>query len=154
MQVTDRRRSNERGVLNVGMKNSGFSDEQKRMARLKNVYPKVMDECCKNIALELYRTAKKNTPVDSGTLKRGWVLTPPVREGLTFTAVVSNNVKYGPHVEYGHRLMRRDSKGTPHYYGYVAGQYFFHHAISQARRAQRDLLKAAMAQIKREVDGV
>jgi hypothetical protein len=52
-----------------------------------------------NISQRLIRKVKLKTPVDSGVLKKGW----RSKKDGDLARIVYNNVKYGPHVEYGHR---------------------------------------------------
>ena len=52
-----------------------------------------------NISQKLVAKVKLKTPVDSGVLRRGW----RVKSEGQLAKIVYNNVKYGPHVEYGHR---------------------------------------------------
>ena len=52
-----------------------------------------------NISQKLIRKVKLKTPVDSGVLKKGW----RSKKDGDLARIVYNNVKYGPHVEYGHR---------------------------------------------------
>lgn len=46
---------------------------------------------------------RANTPVDTGDLRRSWVLTGPDKRGSKFEMDLSNNLEYAEHVEYGHR---------------------------------------------------
>ena len=50
-------------------------------------------------AQKLVAKVKLKTPVDSGVLRRSW----QTKKDGDLARIVYNNVKYGPHVEYGHR---------------------------------------------------
>ena len=52
-----------------------------------------------NISQRLIRKVKLKTQVDSGVLKKGW----RSKKDGDLARIVYNNVKYGHHVEYGHR---------------------------------------------------
>lgn len=52
-----------------------------------------------NISQKLVAKVKLKTPVDSGVLKKGW----RSKKDGDLARIVYNNVKYGPHIEYGHR---------------------------------------------------
>ena len=52
-----------------------------------------------NISQKLVAKVKLKTPVDSGVLRRSW----RVKSEGHLAKIVYNNVKYAPHVEYGHR---------------------------------------------------
>ncbi len=47
--------------------------------------------------------AKRKTPVDTGTLRRGWSKDPAKKNGKIFSVEVSNNVEYAQFLEEGHR---------------------------------------------------
>ena len=51
---------------------------------------------------EWEKVTVKETPVDTGKLKQGWVKEPIVTvPGVEVTGTLSNSVDYAPHVEYG-----------------------------------------------------
>ena len=52
-----------------------------------------------NISQKLVAKVKLKTPVDSGVLRIRW----RSKKDGDLARIVYNNVKYGPHVEYGHR---------------------------------------------------
>ena len=52
-----------------------------------------------NVSQKLVAKVKLKTPVDSGVLRRSW----RVKSEGQLAKIVYNNVKYGPHIEYGHR---------------------------------------------------
>ena len=52
-----------------------------------------------NISQKLVAKVKLKTPVDSGVLRRSW----QTKKDGDLARIVYNNVKYAPHVEYGHR---------------------------------------------------
>ena len=52
-----------------------------------------------NVSQKLVAKVKLKTPVDSGVLRRSW----RVKSEGQLAKIVYNNVKYAPHIEYGHR---------------------------------------------------
>ena len=50
-------------------------------------------------AQKLVAKVKLKTPVDSGVLRRSW----QTKKDGDLARIVYNNVRYAPHVEYGHR---------------------------------------------------
>ena len=52
-----------------------------------------------NISQKLIAKVKLKTPVDSGVLRRSW----RSKKDGDLARIIYNNVKYAPHVEYGHR---------------------------------------------------
>ena len=72
-----------------------------------------------NVSSKLIRKVKLKTPVDSGVLRRSW----RVKSEGQLAKIVYNNVKYGPHVEYGHRT--RGGKS------FVDGQYMLTKSVKE-----------------------
>ena len=73
-----------------------------------------MESCVKELAMRLLRSVKRMTPVDTGSLRRGWnangnegdgeSLTVDVSvEGGVYTVTITNREDYDVYVEYGHR---------------------------------------------------
>lgn len=60
-------------------------------------------EMAKELAARLLRKAVKRTPVDTGTLERGWTTTPLEKTGAQYRIDVINPTEYAIYVEYGHR---------------------------------------------------
>jgi hypothetical protein len=55
------------------------------------------------MAYRAERKIKKRTPVDSGELRRNWMVGQVVRQGNGYLVEIFNNTEYSPFVEYGHR---------------------------------------------------
>ena len=72
-----------------------------------------------NVSSKLIRKVKLKTPVDSGVLKKGW----RSKKDGDLARIVYNNVKYGPHIEYGHRT--RGGKS------FVDGQYMLTKSVKE-----------------------
>ena len=72
-----------------------------------------------NVSSKLIRKVKLKTPVDSGLLRRSW----RVKSEGQLAKIVYNNVKYGPHIEYGHRT--RGGKS------FVDGQYMLTKSVKE-----------------------
>lgn len=81
---------------------------------------------CKKTTTYLFRYAAKNTPVDSGALRRSLRAEYPA---LHKDGEVGYTMEYAPHVEYGHRLVIRGQEC-----GFVPGQYYLKRAVDDARR--------------------
>lgn len=78
-----------------------------------------VEECCRGLVSNLLKHTIRNTPVDTGYLRRGWtggqdvgnnmskieeyVKTMPIQKtSLRMTIKVSNPIEYAPYVEHGH----------------------------------------------------
>ena len=72
-----------------------------------------------NISQKLVAKVKLKTPVDSGVLRRSW----RVKSEGQLAKIVYNNVKYAPHVEYGHRTRRKKS--------FVDGRYMLTKSVKE-----------------------
>ena len=72
-----------------------------------------------NISQKLVAKVKLKTPVNSGVLRRSW----RVKSEGQLAKIVYNNIKYGPHVEYGHR-----TKGGK---SFVDGRYMLTKSVKE-----------------------
>ena len=72
-----------------------------------------------SVASKLVAKVKLKTPVDSGVLRRSW----RVKKEGRLARIVSNNVHYAPHIEYGHRT--RGGKS------FVDGQYMLTKSVKE-----------------------
>ena len=71
------------------------------------------------VSSKLIRKVKLKTPIDSGVLKKGW----RSKKDGDLARIVYNNVKYAPHVEYGHRT--RGGKS------FVDGRYMLEKSVKE-----------------------
>ena len=85
-----------------------------------------------NVSSKLIRKVKLKTPVDSGVLRRSW----RSKKDGDLARVVYNNVKYGPHIEYGFRT--RQGKGKSKGYkpkesgkSFVDGRYMLTKSVKE-----------------------
>ncbi|KRK49039.1 HK97 gp10 family phage protein [Secundilactobacillus kimchicus] len=58
-----------------------------------------MQTSVKRVGVQAQRTVENVTPVDTGTLRRGWTLS----SGGLMAVTLSNGVEYAPFIENGHR---------------------------------------------------
>lgn len=105
------------------------------------------DNILKKTGMFILKDVKMNTPVDTGRLKRSWKMSRELEQ-----ITISNNTKYGPHVEYGHRTrssvknVRYNSK-TGQFYNkirVIPGRHMLRNAVERGRI----LLSKEMADIK------
>lgn len=81
-----------------------LKDLQRRLDNLqKGGLDAFCSSCIKDLAARLLGKVKKNTPVVTGTLRRGWTATRPSIQGGTHQIDVINPLMYASYVEYGHR---------------------------------------------------
>lgn len=82
----------------------GFDQLEGKLQEMLNETPKMKDQFVSQQAELLAGRVKDNTPVDTGTLRNGWHQTRASKG----TATVYNNTHYAAHVEFGHRIKKRD----------------------------------------------
>lgn len=80
--------------------------------RLANAFNKAVDErvierwireLLYEVALRALARTKRNTPTDTGELRRSWQIGNVVRKGNAYEIELYNNTYYASFVEYGHR---------------------------------------------------
>lgn len=72
-------------------------------AEQEKLIAKFSEEVLLELANRLLRLTKKNTPKDTGQLKRNWFVSGVKRKGEYFEVTVFNNTEYASFVENGHR---------------------------------------------------
>ena len=75
----------------------------------------IIERCLNDLAAEMLARTKERTPADSGDLRRAWTVSSIKRVDKWYKIVISNNLKYGAYVEYGHR--------TRNHKGWVPGKF-------------------------------
>ena len=77
----------------------GLDNFIKTLNNASNNFDEEASKALNKTAQKLVAKVKFKTPVDSGELRRSW----QTKKDGDLARIVYNNVKYGPHVEYGHR---------------------------------------------------
>lgn len=84
------------------MKIDGMDDWLKKIETLKKEFPKQTKRFLMMKAEEVIAETKRNTPVDTGTLRNAWQR----ENGGSFRQIVYNSTSYANHIEWGHRVVR------------------------------------------------
>ena len=94
--------------------------ELKRLKeRLENISIKeLLESAAKKVAARHLATIIKNTPVDTGNLRRSWEVDVK-EEANGYLVTISTEIEYALYVENGHRIMKN---GDP--VGFLKGQFF------------------------------
>lgn len=114
----------------------------------KQYQTKVLDKDIKKIvstlAKALYSSVKKNTPVDTGSLRRSWEMSKvQVSSAGDYSVVLYNTMEYAIYVEYGHR-----TKGN----GWVEGQFFAQKSLEDLKNmSKKDMEQFILKSIKKEL---
>lgn len=128
----------------------GLDKQMKKMNdRIQKINDKGLDEfieqLARKLAIRVLVHAIPRTPVDTGTLRRGWgggvEKTPtqigkeiPVNKvGDVFSIVISNNIDYAVYVEYGHRA--RGGKG------WVPGKFMLKISVEKVKAKSRSIIE-------------
>ena len=77
----------------------GLNNFIRTLNNASNNFDEETSKSLNKISQKLIAKVKLKTPVDSGVLRRSW----RVKKDGDLARIVYNNVKYGPHIEYGHR---------------------------------------------------
>ena len=101
------------------MEIQGLNEFAKTLNNASNNFEKEANKKLDIIASKLIAKVKLKTPVDSGTLRRSW----QPKKVNELERIDYNNVKYGPHVEYGHR-----TKGGK---SFVDGRYMLEKSVKE-----------------------
>lgn len=91
-----------------------------------------IDERCLNKAVNIgLADVKRNTPVDTGYMRRSWSATPTLktREGVTKQLI--NVMDYASYVNYGHRIVTRSGQTV----GFARGKFMLEKAINKVDKA-------------------
>lgn len=120
-----------------------LQDLQRRIEQLQRAD---MDAFCRRMAKELaarlLRKVKQRTPVDTGTLRRGWDIGEVHKNGDTYEIEVINPTEYGPYVEFGHR--------TANHRGWVRGRFMLTMSEQELKAQGPALIQQKLYQFLKE----
>lgn len=89
----------------------------------------------KRVGVQAQRTVEGRTPVDTGSLRRGW----NVANAGVMAIELYNNVEYAPFVENGHR-----TRGGG---GWVPGQFFLRDSIAEISAMMPSLITPGLTKV-------
>lgn len=114
-----------------------------------------LQSCCKELAARLLTKVIKRTPVDTGTLRRGWTAgenksASAYANSLNVTKVgdkyhidITNPVEYASYMEYGHR--------TRNHEGWVNGHFMLTISESELNNTTDKILQAKLNKFMKDV---
>lgn len=92
---------------------------------------------------------KRNTPVDTGYMRKSWRATPAMKSKTGgVIKIIVNNMHYASYVNYGHRVVNR--KGAT--VGFVKGHYMLEKAINKVEKALAREFKKEVERVNRKHD--
>ncbi len=106
-------------------------------------------KCLNRAVNEGVADAKRNTPVDTGFMRRSWRSAPAVKSvagGVTKSMI--NTADYSSYVNDGHRLVN----GAGETVGWVNGQFMLEKAINKTDKALEREFKKEVERVNREHD--
>ena len=93
--------------------------------------------------------AKRNTPVDTGFMRKAWRSAPAVKSKAgEVTKSMVNSAHYSEYVNYGHRVVNQSGETT----GWVNGQYMLEKAINKTDKALEREFKKEVERVNRKHD--
>ena len=101
------------------MEIQGLNELIRSLDKSSSNYKKEAKKALNQVGMRLKAKVTLKTPVDTGVLRKSWrYKTISENEGI-----VSNNVHYAPHVEYGHRTRGKKS--------FVDGRYMLTKSVKE-----------------------
>ncbi|GBF01697.1 HK97 gp10 family phage protein [Lactiplantibacillus paraplantarum] len=94
-----------------------------------------LEESVKRVGAQILKGVKAKTPVDTGTLRRGWELKGPTVSASVITLTALNNIEYAQYIEMGHR-----TRGG----GWVPGQHMLMKTMFEVDDQMTSLLTPAL----------
>ncbi|MDO5096504.1 MAG: HK97 gp10 family phage protein [Peptostreptococcaceae bacterium] len=85
------------------IKTSGLDEHIREIHALASDVDEEIQKEMNHIGLQIMSDARKNTPTQTGTLKRSFHTDGVEKSGNEYRVEVTNNTEYAAHVEYGHR---------------------------------------------------
>jgi len=92
------------------------------------------------MAMRAMRKIKKRTPVDTGELRRNWMVGSVVRQGDAYVVEIYNNTDYAVFVEFGHRTGADLTK-------WVEGRFMMTISMQEIERELPRYLEKRMAEL-------
>lgn len=101
----------------------------------------IKKDIAKELGQRLLRNVKRNTPVDTGELRRNWN-SQGYETATSYDVEVFNQTKYAPYVEYGHR--KRGGNG------FVNGQLMLTKSELRLRKKAPEIINSKLEKMMRE----
>lgn len=116
----------------MSLKIEGLDELNKKLTETLKKMPEKRNNFLKQSAENLIRYTKEEIPVDTGALKNAWKKTNPYGGRIK----VYNNTEYAAHVEWGHRIKKRNGEWAKDSSGkikFVPGQKMLHKGVEEMK---------------------
>jgi hypothetical protein len=94
------------------------------------------------------KDVKKNTPVDTGTMRKNWHSPIAHKIGGGIEKALENPIDYAPYVNNGHRIVNSSGETT----GFVEGKFMLEHAVHVVDAAMSREFEAEVRRIQQKHD--
>lgn len=108
-----------------------------------------MEETVRQLGELAVAKLKEGTPVDTGELRKHWMLKDVRKNGIDWTAVLVNSMDYASYVNDGHALYGKAEDGGPKI-GWVEGQFFVENGMLHFEAALPPVLEARIEALIRK----
>ena len=92
--------------------------------------------------------AKRNTPVDTGFMRKSWAVSPTKKTGNGAEKELYNTAFYAPYVNYGHRIVNRSGETV----GWVPGKFILEKAVSKVEKQLVEEFRKEVERVNRKHD--
>lgn len=92
--------------------------------------------------------AKRNTPVDTGFMRKSWAVSPTKKTGNGAEKELYNTAFYAPYVNYGHRVVNRKGETV----GFKKGRFILEKAVGKVEKEIVRLFKKEVERVNRKHD--
>ncbi|ABN53684.1 MAG TPA: HK97 gp10 family phage protein [Hungateiclostridium thermocellum] len=92
--------------------------------------------------------AKRNTPVDTGFMRRSWHVMPTKKTSQGVEKELINSADYSSFVNYGHRVVNKKGETV----GWVKGQFILEKAVNTVEKALAKEFEKEVERVNRKHD--
>lgn len=112
-----------------GVDSKEFNELQGKLEKMEKQFNEFLKTYLIEMAERVINRTKPRTPVDSGDLKRAWILGDIQGNGKNISVEILNGMEYATEVEFGHRIV---SNGVE--IGWVDGRFMLTTSINEIRQ--------------------
>jgi len=116
---------------------------ERKLAKLaRGDFEKFCEDAAKELAARMLGKVIRRTPVDEGTLRRGWTIGQVKKSGSIYEIEVINSVDYAQYVEFGHR--------TSNHQGWINGRFMMTISADEVEQQAPAILERKLYTMLRE----
>ena len=92
--------------------------------------------------------AKRNTPVDTGFMRKSWGVSPTRKTATGVEKDLFNTADYSSFVNYGHRVVNRKGEAV----GFVKGKFILEKAVNKVEKQLVEEFRKEVERVNRKHD--